>query len=328
MQKAKRSNQALYLSFYLGLIIAFGLWLVYIPLPSPKHPLVLYDSQNISLRSPLLTLIHEAKDKISLYSFSFDDPSLFSLLEKKRSAGCDVSLHYDRRYKRKVTKTFQDASWLTPCKAKGLVHEKVALFDTSKLILSSANLTLSSTLMHHNLSLGIYSPQLLCYWEAGTPYGEVALGRTHLEFYRLPLAKEPALKMLYQSLDEAKSSLVIAMFTFTHPQLTEKIVQAHKRGVHVTLFADHTCAKGASRKALSKLQRAGITLYTLRGLTLLHHKWALIDNQVFFFGSANWTRAAFNKNQDYLLKLTRLDRRTQKGLKKVIKRLRLACKKD
>ena len=51
-----------------------------------------------------------------------------------------------------------------------------------------------------------------------------------------------------------------------------------------------------------------------QGRELLHHKWAVIDDRVLAMGSANWTKAAFNKNSDFLFFLSPLDKRQRRFL--------------
>jgi phosphatidylserine/phosphatidylglycerophosphate/cardiolipin synthase-like enzyme len=43
-----------------------------------------------------------------------------------------------------------------------------------------------------------------------------------------------------------------------------------------------------------------------QGQQLLHHKWAIVDEEQWIMGSANWTKAAFAKNEDFLLILSTL----------------------
>ncbi len=325
MTKAKKSKKVPLLVFLALFIIIFGLWLVYIPLPGPKTPLIIYDSQILSLRSPLLTLVHNAKSDLQLSSFSFDDPSLHALLEKKRSQGIQCNLYYDKRYSKQALKNYPHSTILSPLSVKGLLHEKTALIDNQTLLLSSSNITLASSLMHQNLTLGIYSPELASYWKECASFGSVCLGKTHLDFFRLHLSGDRALQMVLASLEKAKKTIVITMFTFTHPEITDYLIKAKNRGVSVTIFADKTCAQGASFKALKKLENNGINVIRSKGLALLHHKWGLIDNSCLLFGSANWTRAAFTKNHDFLVKLEPLEKNEQRSLKKIISRLFYEC---
>ncbi|PCI77982.1 hypothetical protein COB21_02145 [Candidatus Aerophobetes bacterium] len=324
MLKGKRFK-AFSLTIALLFLLLFFLWVIYIPLPCPENPIVLYDSQAVSLRSPLITFIHGAKKRIHLSSFSFNDPLLANILMKKRVQGCDVVVGYDKRYKKKVERLFPQSSFLKPLSAKGLAHEKTALIDHTILFLSSSNLTLASSQVHRNITLGFFSPQLVSLWEEEVAEAKVNLGTSQVHFFRLPQAGTNALSTLISTLDQAKKSISVAMFTFTHQKIGESLIRAKNRGVDVTIFADKTCAKGASFSLLKKIEGCGIKIYRSKGEALLHHKWALIDHREFLFGSANWTNAAFLKNCDFIIKIDKLPKSDLLTLKKVIARLELVC---
>ena len=57
---------------------------------------------------------------------------------------------------------------------------------------------------------------------------------------------------------------------------------------------------------IEELCKNGISPLKSEGGKLLHHKWALIDQKTLFLGSANWTRLAFQKNEDCLFILHNL----------------------
>ena len=55
---------------------------------------------------------------------------------------------------------------------------------------------------------------------------------------------------------------------------------------------------GASAKVAALLKKGGIPVKCNRGGNLLHHKFMYIDGKTLVNGSANWTKAAFEKNDD------------------------------
>jgi phosphatidylserine/phosphatidylglycerophosphate/cardiolipin synthase-like enzyme len=107
------------------------------------------------------------------------------------------------------------------------------------------------------------------------------------------------------------------MFTLTHPEITQALLRAKKRGVEVTIAADYYTAKGASKKTLETMRNGGIKILNSQGRQLLHHKWAIIDDLTLIMGSANWTKAAFSKNQDFLFFLFPLNQDQRKFLNKL-----------
>ena len=82
--------------------------------------------------------------------------------------------------------------------------------------------------------------------------------------------------------------------------------------VEVTI--DKKSAKGASKEVISRLKGHGVTVYINNHQGLMHHKMCLIDKEIFFFGSANWTKSAFEKNRDYLVRITQLSQETKQEI--------------
>ena len=97
------------------------------------------------------------------------------------------------------------------------------------------------------------------------------------------------------------------MFTLTHPQIAAALINAKKRGVDVSIAVDYYTAKGASKKALDGMEKEGVRILNSQGRQLLHHKWVVIDDNILVMGSANWTKAAFSKNHDFLFFLSPLN---------------------
>ena len=199
----------------------------------------------------------------------------------------------------------------TAVKTKGLMHRKIVITDDAYVFLGSANMTTSSLVLHDNLSVGFYAPELARFIQKpSSPYYDFTVESLNCKLWMLPDLQ--ALDYLVQQLKEAKSSIFVAMFTLTHPQLLDALVEAEKRGVDVLVAVDHYAARGASKKAVQFLQANKIPVVFSQGLQLLHHKWAYIDRSQVILGSTNWTKAAFAKNQDCLLFLNGLNTREQK----------------
>jgi phosphatidylserine/phosphatidylglycerophosphate/cardiolipin synthase-like enzyme len=133
----------------------------------------------------------------------------------------------------------------------------------------------------------------------------------------LPDPKQTALIHLLTTIDKAREKIVIAMFTFTHPEIANALCQAQKRGVKVSIAIDYYTAKGASKKTLAILEKKGVHIFLSQGRELLHHKWAVIDDQILVVGSANWTKAAFSKNHDFLCFLSPLNKEQTHFLNKL-----------
>lgn len=173
------------------------------------------------------------------------------------------------------------------------------------------NFTAASLSMHANLLIGMHSKKIaekieshlakVIIKEISSSFDSFIDSRL-ISCYFLP-SQTIALEALLQELHKAKSTIRVAMFTLTHPQIIDALITAHKKGVDVRVAVDRSSARGASKKAISALQAQNIPCLVSSGSELFHHKWVYVDQKIFFGGSANWTKAAFEKNNDVLIKI-------------------------
>lgn len=249
--------------------------------------------------------------------YGITDPDVVSVLCKKAALSIPIAIDYDKKASSAaLLKTLPDTVQLQPIKSKGLMHRKILTIDEAMLFLGSANLTTASLRHHDNLVVGLYSPPLAAFLRNPSSQSfSFTIGETQGELWLLPDRECKALERLIDSLQSAKRSIQIAMFTLTHPAIADVLIQAKSRGVKVEVAIDYYTAKGASGKCIERLKQAGIDLHLSRGQELLHHKWAFIDEHFLVMGSANWTQAAFKKNEDFILFLPELQNKHIKFLK-------------
>ena len=214
---------------------------------------------------------------------------------------------------------------LHPISSKGLMHQKIIVLDEELVFLGSANFTTPSLKMHDNLVIGFRDKEIASFLKENAPlksgYFEKTLDGQKIELWLLP--EKGALQDLIHKMRTAKYSLQIALFTLTHPELVEEMIEAKKRGVEVTVILDMHSSLGASSKAFQRLQNEGVDVLLSQGLQLMHHKFAYIDEKVLITGSANWTKSAFTKNQDCLIALSPVTKDQNKTLKNVWSNLKV-----
>lgn len=276
-------------------------------LPSPKNPIVFYSNQERDdFRLVLKKIFSTAHRSLHITMYAFTDEELLQKLYRRAQEGLSVTVKHD-----KSNAPLSPPIISIPVKTKGLMHRKIVIADDAHVFLGSANMTTSSLVLHDNLSIGFYHPPLAQFLKSPTSsFLDFTLDQLYGRLWLLPDIQ--ALDYLTEQLSEAKSSIFVAMFTLTHPQLLEALAQAHQRGVTVKIAIDHYAARGASRKAVEFLKSHHIPVVFSQGLQLLHHKWAYIDRSQLILGSTNWTKAAFTKNQDCLLFLHHLSIKQQK----------------
>ena len=278
-------------------------------LPSPQNPIIFYSNQKRDdFRLVLKKAFSLAKKSISITMYAVTDEELIKKLYHKAQNGISVRIRHDHK---SGSAPLEIPIVATPVKAKGLMHRKIITTDDAHVFIGSANMTTSSLVLHDNLSVGFYHPPLARFLNNPlSSYFDFHVENQPCRIWLLPDLE--ALDYLLDQLDQAQSSIFVAMFTLTHPKLLEALASAVKRGVDVNVAVDHYAARGASKKAVKFLQEKKIPVTFSQGLQLLHHKWAYIDRSQVVLGSTNWTKAAFAKNQDCLVFLKSLPPSQQK----------------
>lgn len=285
--------------FYIVLALLIPGGLIFLPqstyfthLPSSKKPLIFYSKQSHGNLLPILIkALRKAKQNITIYTYQLSDPTILTELKKALKKNISVTLWVDAKTFSKTTPLSHPLFHCNKVKMQGLMHEKIFCIDECILFLGSTNLTRSSLSLHFNDLVGFYNPLF-----AKNVLKQKSFSFDNYSFFQLPDPK--ALEPLLKRIKQAQKSIDLFMFTLTHPKIIHALIESKKRGVDVKIFLDRYTIKNASRKAFQSLEEANIPLYHQTNSSLLHHKFARIDD-VLIFGSANWTKSAFNKNKDY-----------------------------
>ncbi len=317
--KIKILSQKVSLPLLIGGLCLFFVWLVAAAsratLPDADHPLLFYSNQTRNdIKLTLSQALKSARKSIFLSVYGITDPQILQLLSQK-SQNLPVSVEYDPTASSNLKKLLPSTVNIQPIKSRGLMHRKILLIDDSTVFLSSANLTPASLRHHDNLVLGIFYPPLAQFLKAPkTSFFTFELRNQRADCFLLPDPEMLGLNRLLSCIEQAKNKIYIAMFTLTHPDINEALIQAKMRGVDVKVAVDFYTARGASKKALADLEQVEIPILLSQGRELFHHKWAVIDDEILVTGSANWTKAAFTKNHDFIFFLSPLDEKQRNFL--------------
>lgn len=98
-------------------------------------------------------------------------------------------------------------------------------------------------------------------------------------------------------IEAARTSINICVFTISDNKITQAILEAHKRGVVITIISDNDKSndRGSDIDLLSK---KGVKVILDQSSYHMHHKFAVFDNSVLLNGSFNWTRSASDVNEE------------------------------
>lgn len=297
-----------------------------VALPAGDLPICLYSNQaGDNLRATFTQAILSAKENIVCLIYSLTDEEIIAALRQQAEKGVKVFVLHDPVATSDVQHKLGPKVELVGRRAKGLMHNKLLSIDHQVAWIGSANFTRDSLLLHANLVLGVASPIIAQSIEEKaenlkrkeprrfTPLC-IRTDTQELQLSYLPDDTQ-ALDKLLLLIDRAKKSVRVAMFTFTHPKLSEALVNAHKRGVDVEVVFDRDSSRKTSKMALQRLTRAKMKVFVSERNGLLHEKVAIIDDTTLIMGSANWTKAAFGANDENILWLSPLTPQQQEKLR-------------
>lgn len=95
----------------------------------------------------------------------------------------------------------------------------------------------------------------------------------------------------------AKTSVNVAIYTFTSDPIGNALVAAAARGVKVTVLVDrYSLIVGGSE--VPKMKAAGIPIYQDTKHTLMHNKFIVVDGIIVVTGSYNFTYSAEHRNAE------------------------------
>ncbi len=262
--------------------------------------------------------------------FGLSDRSILNALSKKIKEQVPTQIYYDTGGSASIHRYLKGAE-LHPIKNAGLMHQKILVLDQETVFIGSANMTSASLRMHDNLVIGLVSRSVAKFLEDHEPYSpgylRATVGGQEIELWLLPDPRGHALTELRKKIRNAAHSIRIALFTLTHPSLIDEVIDAHQRGVSVSMVVDMHSGLGASAKAIEKLKKAGVPIRLSQGPQLLHHKFIYIDEKTLITGSANWTKAAFYKNSDCILALHHLNQEQKQFMKRLWRAIETSTQK-
>jgi phosphatidylserine/phosphatidylglycerophosphate/cardiolipin synthase-like enzyme len=106
-----------------------------------------------------------------------------------------------------------------------------------------------------------------------------------------------AVKLILEVIASAKSSILMACYSFTNRDIADALESAAHRGVKVQIVID----EGASKDKYSQgaiVSAAGISVRIATRYAIMHNKFMVIDGVTVETGSFNYTAAAVKSNAE------------------------------
>lgn len=121
----------------------------------------------------------------------------------------------------------------------------------------------------------------------------------------ITLDPTPMENALLGFIDGASSSIDVALYGLDRQSVIDALIAAHDRGVTVRVVGDDAAAAGEYSAGYAALSAAGIPLVTdTNPGKLQHNKFLVIDGQIVWTGSTNFTDTGFTLNANNSLVMT------------------------
>ena len=293
----------------------------------------LYSPQNNdNLEDTFVNAIHSAKTSIVLITYTFKSAKIIQALNDAAKRGVIVKAIFDAQASSDVSTKLSPRILAIPRGMEGLMHLKFLIIDNHQTWLGSANITRESLKSHANLVASLDSEEFAnivlqkAYqiihrtFEKPIPVQIFKAADQTIELRFLPDDTE-AIARIKELMRQAKKIIRVAMFTFTREDLADALVHAKNRGVKVEVVLEMSATKKTNSKIALLLRKNGISVFEKNTGGLMHNKFMLVDDDVLEHGSANWTQAAFRKNDDYIMIISGLSPEQRTILNKVWKAL-------
>lgn len=189
-----------------------------------------------------------------------------------------------------------------------LMHHKFMIVDGGEVWVGSANMTTDSLCNDSNDAIVINEAAVVGAYEAEferlfvrqefgpiQPSPPVISGPYTVYFGPVSPLSQPApwFTALVEKIDLAETSVEFMIFAFTRLEVSDALTRASARGVKVRGLVSNLYANDAPALALVE---AGIEIRKGR----IHSKMMVVDKKTVITGSANWSRNAWQNNENSL----------------------------
>ncbi|KZN26801.1 phospholipase D family protein [Chlamydia pecorum] len=253
-----------------------------------------YPKTSVQPMEVICSAISEAKKKILLKIYHISSEKIIDLLVKQ-SANIPVCVHYQES---PDLESLARGSQIMLDKREGdaLLHKKTLLVDSNLVISGSANYTDLSLDRDINLVVKVLSSSLYKVVSSGRHGIANIENRQKVIYYPLHRTRNRIenVRPILDQLNEAQSSIQIAMHTLTQQDIMFALERAILRGVSVKIITD--VKEKRLMYPLIKDMKLYSCVYERTCEGTLHSKVCCIDNRILLHGSANWTGGGLNKN--------------------------------
>ncbi|OGB85930.1 hypothetical protein A3J41_01835 [candidate division TM6 bacterium RIFCSPHIGHO2_12_FULL_38_8] len=105
-------------------------------------------------------------------------------------------------------------------------------------------------------------------------------------------------EVFYDLIDQAKTSLLVSVFTFADKEVARKLALAKARGVKVKVIMDSSSDRGSYsvKELLEEFDVPTLVYKASEGIN--HNKYVIADGNKSWISSMNFTNPAYSKNRE------------------------------
>ena len=277
---------------------------------------------NTDICKEFVSYINSSQNSIDIAIYGYEDnPSITTALKNANARGVKIRFVYDEASN--PDNTFYKANYIIAnladysksdkdCDGAKLMHNKFVIFDDKIVFTGSMNFSPAGLSGYDvNDVLIIKSEPIAQLYKAEFEQmlngkfhkmktkhnytNTFLLGNSTIEIYFSPQYKTGT--RIVQLIINAKKYVYVPTYLITHKDITNALINAHRRGVDVKIITD---ANGVTtQNSKNKLLRdANIPLKVENYAGKLHSKSMVIDDEFVIIGSMNFSNSGENKNDE------------------------------
>jgi len=276
------------------------------------------ETEDNDLARGLLDFLDQALVSLNIAIHSLSDERVLDILNRACLRGVEVRMvidvnAFDSEMAQRLSEQCVEIK-MREGEGRTTMHHKFAVADGQRVWTGSANWTTSGLKINANNAIQIDNPELAQRFTqvferlfVEEKFGESTLG---ISTRPIPLAQDniiayfaphPQLEQeLIRMIQQAKSTIRIAMFAYTNDQIHKALLDAMTRGVQIDALWARRTLHDCDVSEIDEMLELGIgRIMPLSGT--LHHKFAVIDNALVITGSANWSANGVSHNDENIL---------------------------
>jgi len=260
--------------------------------------------------SAMVNAVNNAQESVHCAFFDLELGELINSLSKK-SREADVKVIIDKgNYEGEIK-----GEGIKTVASKQYMHNKFCVVDGSTVLTGSMNPTNNDAFKNNNNLLIInsryiaenYNDEFDELWKGilssgdNVKYAEINSSMGMIENYFCPedctSEQGGGIYRMIGLVKNAKKSVKVASFSFTHEKLADELVKASMRGINVSIVIESK-QRNVMESQYDRLKDFGLDIKVDGNKYNMHNKFIIVDDEIVITGSPNFTFSGNNRNDE------------------------------